>query len=504
MAAVQHVVERVVIDALTAGARILARAAPLHHAVFDAYERRLRRRAAAPSSHIRHPPAVEADRFALSAAMLRLVERALAEDRLSPAARRGLLQRLVHDVLLRRGGRSAKTAFVARHGCGPPDFLTVSPGKACNLRCVGCYARSGPTHAKLDWPTFDRIVSEARDLWGVRFFVLSGGEPFAYRDQGKGILDLAQEHPDCFFLTFTNGTLIGDDEARRMAELGNLSPGVSLEGGRERTDARRGGGVYDKVVAAVGRLRRAQVVFGVSLTATRENAEEILSDELVDLYFGKLGALYAWVFHYMPIGSEPSLDLIVTPEQRLRLQDRVWSLVRDRQLLIADFWNCGTATNGCVAGARPGGYLYVDWNGAVCPCVFVPYSPVNVHDVYARGGTLDDVWPEPLFAGIRAWQRRYGYREDGEAYGGNGNWLMPCLIRDHHDVFRGLVAQHRPQPADEPARAALADPSYAEGLADFDRKLAELTDPVWQSCYLASMGAGSGDDGAGRRRRRVP
>jgi len=469
--------------ALGWGVRRAARLQPLRAALLAAHERRLRAPSPASSRAPRHPAAVEADRRALGLALARLVDRALAEDRLSDAVLRALLERLVGDVLLHRGDRSAKHGFARRHGCAPPDFLTISPGRACNLRCEGCYAGSGATPERLDWATLDRLVTEARDQWGVQFFVLSGGEPFAYRDGGKGIVDLAERHHECFFLTYTNSTLIDDDLARRLADLGNLSPGLSIEGLRERTDARRGQGVFDRVVAAAERLRREKVLFGLSVTATRHNADEVLSDEVIDLFFGQLGALYAWVFHYMPIGRAPSLELMLTPEQRVRLYERVWHLVRDRGLFIADFWNSATATNGCIAGGRPGGYLYVDWNGAVCPCVFVPYSPVNLRDLYASGGTLDDVWAQRFFAAFRGWQRGYGYREAHESYEGGGNWLRPCPIRDHHRDFRAMVAEGDARPVDAAARDALEDPAYAAGLEAFDRRLAELTDPIWRERY---------------------
>jgi MoaA/NifB/PqqE/SkfB family radical SAM enzyme len=478
--------EKAAFKATSWGTWGLTHVPPLRRAVVRAWQRHLLASAASPDG--RAPRAVAEDKIAMGLAMVRVAERALAEGRLTTASARALFGPLIHDSIVQGADRGPKKAFRDRHGSSPPDFLTISPTRTCNLTCVGCYASSSPTPEKLDWMTLERIVTEAHERWGTRFFVLSGGEPFAYRDQGKGVLDLAERHPDCFFLMYTNGTLVDDRVARRLGELGNLSPGISVEGLREPTDARRGRGVFDKVLAAMERLRRENVLFGLSLTATRENCEQILSDELVETLFDRMGALYAWVFHYMPIGRGPSLDLMMTPEQRLRLWERVWSLVRDRRLFIVDFWNSGAASHGCLAAARAGGYLYVDWNGAVCPCVFVPYSPVNIHDVFARGGSLDDVWREPFFAGIRSWQREYGYRECGEHYEGTGNWLMPCIFRDHHARFQGLVAQHRPEPADESARTADADPDYHRRLVAFGRDLARLTDPIWQSRYGASAG----------------
>lgn len=116
----------------------------------------------------------------------------------------------------------------------------------------------------------------------------------------------------------------------------------------------------------------------------------------------------------------------------------------------------------------------MDWNGNVSPCVFVPYAATNIKDVYARGGNLNDVYREPFFAGIRRWQTSYQHQ----------NLLAPCLIRDHHDVLRRLIKEHEPEPSDENARAALLDPSYAEGLMNYARTYQELADRVWQNTYI--------------------
>jgi hypothetical protein len=111
-----------------------------------------------------------------------------------------------------------------------------------------------------------------------------------------------------------------------------------------------------------------------------------------------------------------------------------------------------------------------------------------VRDVFARGGSLDEVWAHPFFADIRRWQREYGYRENGEPCPDCGNWLAPCIIRDHHAAFQELVRRHQPAPTDEDARAALLDPEYHAGLERFGRELEELTGPVWRKRYRDGKG----------------
>jgi MoaA/NifB/PqqE/SkfB family radical SAM enzyme len=473
-------------DTLAWGARTMGGIGPLRRVLADKMEAKLRARPYRPPSEMNRPEAVEQDRAALALALLRLAERGLAEKRLGRPAVRALLKTIFSDVLVHRGDRPAKDRFRARHqGVTPPDFLAISPGKACNLRCVGCYANSGEHREMLDWATVDRIVRDAHDDWGTRFFVLTGGEPLAWREKGKGILDLAEAHPDCYFMMYSNGTLIDDAVARRMGALGNVSPALSLEGMKARTDARRGEGVFDKIVAAAERLRREGVLFGLSLTATRENSEEILSDEVLDTFVERLGALYAFVFHYMPIGRSWTLDLMMSAEQRFKLYQRTWSIIRDQHLFVVDFWNGATGSNGCLAGGRPGGYFHVNWNGDISPCVFFPYSPLNIRELYARGGTLDEVWAHPFFADIRRWQREYGYREAHEKCPRAGNWVAPCLIRDHHSDFRRIMAKHEEaRPTDDDAKAALEDPGWHEGLEAFDRAFCGITDPFWEAQYM--------------------
>ncbi|HQE92708.1 MAG TPA: radical SAM protein [Anaerolineae bacterium] len=423
-------------------------------------------------------PGIADDRTAMSLAIVGTIERALVENHLSEAALRAAIQILVKTLFLRQGNREQMIhLFKEQYGIGAPSFLVISPGKACNLHCTGCYADSDDKARNLAWSTVDRIITEAKTLWGARFFVISGGEPFAYRSEGKSIVDIIERHADCMFLMYTNGTLITPEISQRLARTGNLLPAISVEGWKERTDARRGEGIFDQVVNTMHLLRHDGIPFGISLTGTRYNAEEILSDEFID-FFQQQGALFAWLFQYMPIGRSFTLDLMPTPQQRLWMWRRSWEIIRTRRMFIADFWNHGTACDGCLSagGHGNGGYFYIDWNGAISPCVFLPYSPLNINTAYAQGKTLNDVWADPFFHSLRQWQFNYKNK--------NGNGLMPCPNRDHHADLQRLIMEHEPDPIDVNAAAALADPEYAQGLAQYDAEYEALTHNIWETHYV--------------------
>ena len=432
----------------------------------------------------RRLPRVIQDKAYITRAIAHSIDRALARGYVSEAVVKGVLRGLVMNAFLREEHKAAWERFRQEHGYGAPSFVVISPGKLCNLHCKGCYASSGNDSEKMDWEVFDRIITEASDLWGSGFIVISGGEPLAYRSQGKGILDAAAKHQNMFFLMYTNGTLIDEKTAVRMAEVGNLTPAISVEGWEERTDARRGKGVFQRVLKSMANLRQAGVPFGISLTATCENCEEILSDEFLDFFFEEQGAIYGWIFQYMPIGRGFTLNLLPRPEQRLWMWKRAWQIIREKRYFLPDFWNSGTLSDGCISAGRQGGYLYFDWNGKVMPCVFVPYSPVNINDAYREGKTLNDILEEPFFKAIRKWQDEYGYAvtKPEECK----NWAMPCIIRDHHADFRRILEATEPDPEDEAALQAMIDPSYRDGLIQYNEAVARLMDPIWEQEYLGN------------------
>jgi len=298
-----------------------------------------------------------------------------------------------------------------------------------------------------------------------------------WSDGGKGIIDLAAGHADNFFLVYTNGTLIDKEVASRLAQVGNITPAISVEGFEAETDARRGKGVHKKILQAFGNLRDVGVPFGISITVLRGNAELVLGDEFIDFYFGQEGAIYGWIFQYMPIGRRYSLDMMVTPQERLWMYEREQELVREREIFIADFWNSGPVSNGCISAGRPGGYFYIDWNGDVMPCVFVPYSTHNIVKVYQEGGDLDTVLESPFFEAIRRWQREYGYMKRPDQV---GNLVAPCVIRDNHREFRETLREGGGSPVDVNARRASKDKGYYEGMVTYGDEVKELTNPIWE------------------------
>lgn len=432
----------------------------------------------------RRPIAVQMEKLQITICLMETAFKRMEEGLYSRNVIKRASKIVIEELMLEPRGKTKeqKEAFRARYGRKPPGFLVIAPTMRCNLRCKGCYAKSyDRSMGTIPFSILDRILSEKTELWGSHYVAWVGGEPMIYRSERKDILDLAEKYLDNLFLMYTNGVLIDKEIAGRMAELGNIIPQVSLEGFEKETDERRGKGVFKKILRAFEHMRDAGVPFGIAITPMRHNVEVLISDEFIDFYFNKQKATLAWVFQYMPIGRDYSLELMITPEQRLRLLERERELLWERKLFYVDFWNSGPLADGCIAAGREGGYFYIDGNGWVMPCPYYQFSPVNIFDVYRNGGNLNTIYEQPFFEAIRKWQDQYAYTRVGREM---GNLLMPCPIRDHHRMAMDIIYQYKPRPEDEYVEKWLCDDIVHKGLIEFDEQLAKLMDPYWEEIYL--------------------
>jgi MoaA/NifB/PqqE/SkfB family radical SAM enzyme len=418
-------------------------------------------------------------------AIIHRYKQGIERGTLSPHLIRTLMELFGKALTGAPESKPALRSFKEEHGTEPPWMIAISPGHSCNLRCRGCYSSSDGLPSKLPWSMVDRIITEAKRLWGVSLVVVSGGEPFAYHSEGKDLIDLTDKHSDLLFLAFTNGTLLDRTAGRRMEKECNMTVAISVEGLRETTDEIRGRGVFDRALDAMEAMQETGVPAGISVTATRDNCAEILSDEFLDFFFERMGSIYGFYFQYMPIGREGDPGRMPTPEQRLWMWRRSWEVVEKKKIFMFDFWNYGTLVHGCVSAGREKGYLHIDWEGNVTPCVFAPYSIANIQEIYARGGDLNEVLDAPFFKAIREWQRQHGYKK-GSLEAGD-NWLTPCPVRDRHREFKQLLELYQPQP--EPGMLSGesdAEPFHNE-LISYGDELRELFQPVWEREYLGRV-----------------
>ncbi len=312
----------------------------------------------------------------------------------------------------------------AEYNCNIPWAILLDPTSACNLHCTGCWAAEYGNKLNLTFDEIDNIIEQGKEL-GIYFYIYTGGEPLVRKND---LIALCKKHSDCIFLSFTNATLIDEAFADDMLRVKNFVPAISVEGDMAAHDGRRGKGSYEKVEKAMKLLKEKKLPFGVSCCYTSANCDSISSDEFYDWLVDK-GVLFAWYFHYMPVGNDAVPQLMPTPAQREMMYDRVRYCRRTKPLFAIDFQNDGEYVGGCVAGGRR--YLHINANGDIDPCVFIHYSDSNI-----REKTLLECLQSPLFM---------AYHENQPF---NENHLRPCPMLENPQKLREMVAKTQAKSTD--------------------------------------------------------
>ncbi|MDO4521906.1 MAG: radical SAM protein [Eubacteriales bacterium] len=276
-----------------------------------------------------------------------------------------------------------------------PPFLIASITSSCNLHCAGCYSRAN--HACKDCTPVDQLTAEewkqifdeASDM-GIGFILLAGGEPFIRRD----VIEKAAQRQDILFPIFTNGTMVDDTYLKLFDKNRNLVPILSIEGGEESTDQRRGQGVYERLNASMQRMKEAGVLFGASVTVTTENMKEVLSDEFVRSMYDK-GAKAVIYVEFVPV-TEEAKHLAPGDEEREYIKSRLYELrMKHEDMVLISFPGDEKTSGGCLAAGR--GFFHINSHGGAEPCPFSPYSDVNVKTIGLR-----NAMNSPLFKAIQS------------------------------------------------------------------------------------------------------
>ena len=332
---------------------------------------------------------------------------------LDPGVHRAFFQNFLFNASLK--GSALQNEVKEREGCNVPWAILLDPTSACNLHCTGCWAAEYGNRLNLSLETIDSIIRQGKEM-GTYFYIYTGGEPLVRK---ADLIRLCEMHPDCEFLSFTNGTLIDDAFCQEMLRVKNFVPALSLEGFEDANDGRRGEGVYQKVANAMRLLKEHRLPFGISTCYTSRNYADITSESFFD-YMIDSGALFVWFFHYMPVGNAAVPELLPTPEQREHVYRQIRAYRRSKAIFSVDFQNDAEYVGGCIAGGRD--YLHINAKGDVEPCVFIHYSNCNIHEV-----TLLDALKSPLFMAYR------------EGQPSNGNMLRPCPMLENPEKLRAMV-----------------------------------------------------------------
>ncbi|MBT3988988.1 MAG: heme d1 biosynthesis radical SAM protein NirJ [Rhodospirillaceae bacterium] len=169
-----------------------------------------------------------------------------------------------------------------RRGNPPGPVVIWNLIRRCNLNCKHCYSLSADTDFPGELSTSEvyNVMDDLKDFH-VPVLILSGGEPLLRPD----IFDISMRAKEQGFYTglSSNGALITEDKADRIAEIGYDYVGVSLDGIGAVHDAfRRVEGAFDASLAGIRMLKERGVKVGIRFTMTEHNHVSLM--ELLDLF----------------------------------------------------------------------------------------------------------------------------------------------------------------------------------------------------------------------------
>ena len=279
--------------------------------------------------------------------------------------------------------------------------LELELSRACNLRCIYCYASSGlPMENELSLPEILNVVDQAVALGARKIIILGGGEPLLY----PGLFELGQQITELGFPwgMVTNGWAWKPDTVASARKAGMRTVTVSLDGLAETHDwLRCREGSFERAVGALRMLLAASWIQKVDVVTCvhRRNLTQLddVRALLIDL------GVKAWrLFTISPIGrAADDPDLSLSRDEFRQLM--AWIHAQQNNEGIAIRYSesgylgaCDTLVRNhpffCRAGINVAGIM-VDGSILACPNINRRFSQGNIHrdnfcEVWEKGYKL--------------------------------------------------------------------------------------------------------------------
>ena len=324
----------------------------------------------------------------------------------------------------RPGAGPAAQAFEARTGIKAPRIVAWEITRSCNLACAHCRAAAhcDPYPGELSLDECKQVIDDIASITDP-ILILTGGEPLMRPDIWD-IIDYAHEkgmRP----VIGTNGTLIDDECARKIAEHGIPRVSVSIDfPTAEGQDAFRGKeGAFAEALEGIRNLRAHGVGVQVNSTITKMNNE--LVDDLHALAL-EAGAEAFHPFLLVPTGrGEDLVDVELTPGEyeevltwayRCQKQSpmhfkptdapQYYRIIRQQAAaegieVTPETYGMEAMTRGCLGGIT---FVFISHVGDVQPCGYFDMQLGNVKET-----PFPEIWTNsPVFADLRDYDRLKG------------------------------------------------------------------------------------------------
>ena len=175
--------------------------------------------------------------------------------------------------------RISKYLFVKAAKNRIPLSGTFEISPCCNLNCRMCYVRK--SHKEVQEAGGEKIVEQWLDIAkeckeaGMLFLLLTGGEPFLYKDFKLLYTELKKMG---FMVSInTNGTLINEEVVEWLKKDPPYRMQITLYGGSNETYERlcRDKNGFDRTTKAINMLKEAGISIKINASMTQHNIDDL-------------------------------------------------------------------------------------------------------------------------------------------------------------------------------------------------------------------------------------
>ncbi|WP_295154593.1 radical SAM protein [uncultured Ruminococcus sp.] len=331
---------------------------------------------------------------------------------------------LVKDILRATAREPQESAFILRFsadslkaqrkreklnrkGHHVPPLLICSLTDEC---CSGCFAgnRTADGGTQLSANEWLSVFGQAAGC-GISFIVLSGGEPLLRRD----VIYSAARQEDVLFPVFTKGSILDDEYTELFDKHRNLFPVLSIDNEKVSRES-----LFEKMAA----MQQRGVLFGASVTVTKENTDEVCSSEFVSELRSR-GCRAVVYTEYVPADGRE--DIAPDEISRVQMALRIDELKKTfGNMVFISFPGDERASGDCLGAGR--GFFHINAFGGAEPCPFSPYSDCNI-----RSGSLMDMLDSRLFRELNRQGVLTGWHDGG------------CVLYERRELVEKILEEQK-------------------------------------------------------------
>lgn len=299
-----------------------------------------------------------------------------------------------------------------------PRLIFWELTEGCNLKCVHCRATAQPVRSRDELSTEKafQVIDELADF-AKPLLILTGGEPL-YRPDFFEIAEYATQRGLSVAMA-SNGTLITEDIARKIKEVGIKRVAISFDGPNSSIHDKFRGleGSFEQALQGARNVKKQGIQLQFNTTITSHNADYL--EDMIELSKqNNVDALH--LFMLVPVGCgvqivesnmlsssryEEVLEWFYERSQEVDFEIRAtcaphyYRIMRQKakekgERVTVQSHGMAAVTKGCLAGTS---VCFISHKGDIQPCGYLPIKAGSIIEQH-----FSDIWIDsPLFQQLR-------------------------------------------------------------------------------------------------------